>query len=424
MPLDVQKAARKVSSMVQSYCSDVEYIAEEDFLERKAKFEKMLHAEIAKAQKAEADATEDSKSKCYRGLGGGAYEVAKLSSGGDDQCDSAPMKTSSSARAQALRAEEVASRCQEDPEALFLCDFGIGDTDIEALTAGLKRAGHNLTMLDISSNQIADAGIQKLVTAFAGGMCPKLTELFIGCNAFGEQGRTMLDGGLRVLRKGLTIHAEDSVGKRPEEQPSPPSAPQASGGYAVSKRPAQELSVPAELSEPANTKQETAVTEQEARPCDIESPASRKQKSPTGGDTGGPLGCESAAAPPKQSRAEDFIPSATYTGGKKGYVFKKGDRGLGYYPDACSTPGNAFTGSATIVQGTEGQEVHVVLPLAGTSITSAADLDLDISAKEVRVGGPGGLSVSVALPTEVEPGSAHASFSKKRQQMVVKLKAC
>ena len=45
--------------------------------------------------------------------------------------------------------------------------LGIGDTDIDALCAGLKRAGGNLTTLDISCNQIADAGLEKLVTAFA-----------------------------------------------------------------------------------------------------------------------------------------------------------------------------------------------------------------------------------------------------------------
>jgi hypothetical protein len=281
------------------------------------------------------------------------------------------MQTSSSARANALTADEVASRCQEDPEALFLCDIGLADTDIDALAAGLKRAGQNLTVLDVSSNHIADAGLQKLVTAFAGGICPKLTELFIGCNSFGEQGRTMLNGGLRVLRKGLTIHAED----------------------AVSERPAQELS------KPAIAPQEVAITEQEAKCCDVGTPASRKQKSPTGGDTSAGSGgyntdslrCASVADQPHQARVEEAA--------------------------------NAFSGSATIVEGAEGQEVHVVVPLAGSSVASAADLDLDMSASEVRITGPGGLSVSVTLPIEVEPGSAQASFSKKRQQMVVKLKS-
>lgn len=372
MPLDVQKAARKLSSKVQAYTSDVEYIAEEDFVERKKSFEKLLHAELEKVQKAEADAVEDSKGKCYRGLGGGSYEVAYLSKGNDPQCDQAPMQTSTSARTQALTAEEVASRCQEDPEALFLCDVGIGDTDIDALTAGLKRAGQNLTMLDISSNNIADAGVQKLVTGFAGGICPKLTELFIGCNSFGEQGRTMLSGGLSILRKGLTINADDS-GTKPSKQEGRCKEP---NEPATTK---QEPQAPQEL-------QEVTTIEQEAKSCDIESPASRKKKSPTGADLGAPS-------------ISDLAPEG-----------------------GVDETGNAFSGSATVIE--ESQEVHVVIPLAGSSVTAATDLDLDISAWEVRIAGPGGLSVSVTLPAAVEPGSAQASFSKKRQQMVVKLKMC
>lgn len=358
MPQDVQKAARKLSSKVQGYCADIEYIAEPDFLERKAVFDKLLNAEIEKVQKAEEAAVEDSKGKCYRGLGGGSYEVAYLTQGGGPACDNTPLQTSCSKRAQALTAEEVANRCQDDPQALFLCDIGIGDTDIDALCAGLKRAGGNLTTLDISCNQIADAGLQKLVTAFAGGICPNLTELFIGCNAFGEQGLTMLNGGLRVLRKGLTI----DVG--------------ASGG----QRPAQELGEPA----PPNPQIDTS--EQEARCSDVEGPASSKKKSPTGRDTGASLDCA----------VEATVQEA----------------------------GSAFSGSAAIVEGTEGQEVHVVIPLAGSSVTAAADLELDVSALEVRISGPEGLSVSVTLPVQVAPSSAQPSFSKKRQQLVVKLKAC
>lgn len=280
---------------------------------------------------------------------------------GDDKCDNAPLQTSTSKRAQALTADEVANRCQDDPEALFLCDIGIGDTDIDALCAGLKRAGQNLTTLDISCNQVADAGLQKLVTAFAGGICPKLTELYVGCNSFGEQGLAMLNGGLRVLRKGLTIHLEDTGGQSPAQ----------------------------ELGEASITKPEVGTTEQEARSSDVVKPASNKQNSPTGRDTGAPL---DAAADSAKAIGEE--------------------------------ESNAFSGSATIVEGSEGQEVHVVIPLAGSSVTSAADLDLDVSASEVRISGPQGLSVSVVLPAMVTPSSAQPSFSKKRQQLVVKMKVC
>jgi hypothetical protein len=365
VPPDVQRKGRNLSSKVQGYCSDVEYIAEADFVERKAQFEKLLNAEVAKVKKAEEEATEDSKSKCYRGLGGGSYEVAYLTKSGGTAIENAPLNTSTSKRAQALTAEEVAARCRDDPEALFLCDVGIGDTDIDALCKGLKTAGKTLTTLDISNNQIADAGVQTLVTAFATGMCPQLTELYIGCNTFGEQGLTMLNGGLGVLRKGLAIHAEDAPGH----------------------------STAQELGEPSAPKLEVASTEQEASLGDVESPASQKQKSPTGGDTGSPLdggNLQEADARPETATAAEA--------------------------------GSAFSGSCTIVDGADDQEVHVVVPLAGSAVTSAADLDLDVSASEVRISGPGGLTLSVSLPAEVDPGSAQPSFSKKRQRLVVKLK--
>jgi len=338
------------------------------------------------------------------------------------------LNTSTSKRDQALTAQEVAARCRDDPEALFLCDVGIGDTDIDALCKGLKNAGQNLSTLDISNNQIADAGLQALVTAFAGGMCPKLTELYIGCNQFGEQGLTMLNSGLRVLRKGLTIHAEDMASQCPAQ----------------------------ELGGPSTTKLQVDTTEQEARLGDVSSPASRKKKSPTAGDTGASL--DDANAPqaniqPQKTTVEeaglctntDFIESATFTSSKPGFVFKMGPRGLGYYRDPMASPGVSEPakkvppgyaapavpvasapqgGSSTIVEGAEGQEVHVVVPLSGSGVKSAADLELDVSISEVRVSGPGGLSVTVLLPARVDPSTAQPSFSKKRQQLVVKLKAC
>merc|ERR1711985_41588 len=109
-------------------------------------------------------------------------------------------------------------------------------------------------------------------------------------------------------------------------------------------------------------------SEQEARCSDVEGPASSKKKSPTGRDTGASLDC---------------AVEATVQGA-----------------------GSAFSGSAAIVEGTEGQEVHVVIPLAGSSVTAAADLELDVvSALEVRISGPEGLSVSVTLPVQVAPSS-------------------
>lgn len=79
------------------------------------------------------------------------------------------------------------------------------DEDLAEVLTHLKE-NEDLTELDLSHNKIKDAGIQALVAALAGGAAPKLKELRVYSNEFGELGQTMLTQGLPVFRKKLEVH--------------------------------------------------------------------------------------------------------------------------------------------------------------------------------------------------------------------------
>merc|ERR1712050_629602 len=79
------------------------------------------------------------------------------------------------------------------------------DEDLAEVIEKLK-GNEDVTELDLSHNHIKDAGIQALVAALAGGAAPKLRELRLYSNNFGELGQTMLTQGLPVFRKKLEVH--------------------------------------------------------------------------------------------------------------------------------------------------------------------------------------------------------------------------
>ena len=58
---------------------------------------------------------------------------------------------------------------------------------------------------------------------------------------------------------------------------------------------------------------------------DEESPAAKKRAAVTGDDP------PSAPVP-----VDGFVPSATFDGARYGWVFKRGEAGVGYYPDSAS----------------------------------------------------------------------------------------
>merc|ERR1711988_570244 len=81
------------------------------------------------------------------------------------------------------------------------------DDDIAELAASLK-GNEVIEEIDLSHNDIMDTGVQTLVGALANGSAPNLKELRLYENKWGELGRTMLEGGLKVLRKKLVVHLE------------------------------------------------------------------------------------------------------------------------------------------------------------------------------------------------------------------------
>eukprot|EP00397_Hematodinium_sp_SG-2012_P052458 GEMP01062010.1.p1 GENE.GEMP01062010.1~~GEMP01062010.1.p1 ORF type:complete len:242 (+),score=54.75 GEMP01062010.1:110-835(+) len=94
--------------------------------------------------------------------------------------------------------------------------LGITDEDIKELISML-RDKDVIEELDLSYNKISDTGVQTLVGALANGGFPNLRELRLYNNEFTELGSTMLTQGLKVLRKGLTVHVTDPVQKMARE---------------------------------------------------------------------------------------------------------------------------------------------------------------------------------------------------------------
>jgi len=83
--------------------------------------------------------------------------------------------------------------------------MSICDEDIVDLVKLLK-GNQDLVELDLSHNNVKDAGVQTLVGALANGAAPNLKELRLYSNEFGELGQTMLTKGLPVFRKKLVVH--------------------------------------------------------------------------------------------------------------------------------------------------------------------------------------------------------------------------
>jgi len=211
VPEAQKKSCYKLTSKALALCSDVCYTEEADFVERAERFKSQLEEKKRETEAVEEEEKAKFIGKCLRNKDG-VYTV----------CDVGASKKSAAAAgyggsltstdgARTLTASEIANRCAEDPECLSLCDMGLSDGDVETLCQGLKRAGAELTSLDVSHNLLADVGVQKLVAAFASGTCPKLEELHIGYNSFGDLGSQMLKGGLKTLRKKLVVHFEGST---------------------------------------------------------------------------------------------------------------------------------------------------------------------------------------------------------------------
>jgi len=96
--------------------------------------------------------------------------------------------------------------------ACRLSFIGINDEDLGELIQAI-RDSEIVEELDLSHNNISDQGVQNLVGSMVNGGFPRLKELKIYANKFTHLGTTMLSQGLRILRKNLTVHLEDPLGK-------------------------------------------------------------------------------------------------------------------------------------------------------------------------------------------------------------------
>eukprot|EP00931_Biecheleriopsis_adriatica_P102484 TRINITY_DN77449_c0_g1_i1.p1 TRINITY_DN77449_c0_g1~~TRINITY_DN77449_c0_g1_i1.p1 ORF type:complete len:380 (+),score=90.01 TRINITY_DN77449_c0_g1_i1:73-1212(+) len=212
LPEDAKRSAYRVTSRAIALCSNAEYVEEEDFVTRAAQLTKEVEAKRKELEELEEAVKADIGGKCFRRTADGGYAVGQKSGGASQASDkefaswSTTTLSKGSSTNPALTAKEIAARCADDPEALWLGSTGMHDSDVEALLEGLRRSGSQLTALDLSHNDLADAGIQKLVTGLASGLCPNLAELWLGGNAFGELGAQILSGGLAALRKDLSIN--------------------------------------------------------------------------------------------------------------------------------------------------------------------------------------------------------------------------
>jgi len=222
LPEDAKRDAYRLTGKVIALCTNAEYVERSDFQERAAIYRKQIEAKRIEMQELEEAINQDRTGKCYRATSNGGYTVGKRDTGASGAESDVAMLTTGgtfggSGGQKVLSAKEVSAMCGDDPEALWLGGAGIHDPDVAALLEGLKRSGSQLISIDLSHNQIADAGIQKLVAGFAGGLCPKLQELWLGGNAFGDLGVQMLNSGLKLLRKDLSVHLTEGDTVKPEK---------------------------------------------------------------------------------------------------------------------------------------------------------------------------------------------------------------
>lgn len=258
IPEDAKKSAYRLTSRVIALCTNAEYVEEEDFLERAAAFKKDIVAKRKELEQLEESIKQDKSGKCYRVKSDGGYEIGQRGTGSSfEEMSGGYFNTTDEVYGHAgqpqsaLSAKEVMDRCAEDPECLWLGGAGIRDRDVEALLEGLRKSGSQLTSLDLSDNQMADKGIQKLVTGFAGGLCPKLQELWVTGNPFTQLGHQMLTSGLGNLRKDLNIQMSQPNVPNRGEGTSEVAEPKERQAPASSLPPASET--PKKAEEPATT---------------------------------------------------------------------------------------------------------------------------------------------------------------------------
>lgn len=381
-PEKFKRECYKLSSRAISLCTDVAYTEESDFVERAAEFTRLILAKKEEVLAVEEEEKQKVTGKCFRAAGGNNYSVGDIAdkaaaARAEAESDRGTSLSSSAGGERSLTKEEVVAKCQEDPEVLFLCGIGFGDGDVDALISGLRSSGKELTELDVSCNSIADIGVQKLVSALAGGLCPKLKDLGIGGNIFGDLGKQMLMGGLATLRRDLTVHlATVREEKSLEERGGNSQADKAVSTAAASEEsPAETSTVPSCGEDLAEAAVPTAAASEEKSSVDK----------------------STSLSPPASASHE---PSST--------------------PAPTGTVAAANKADAQVEVMTSGA-VRAIVPLpAGLS---AADVELDVSSSRLRVHTQklDAFLVDVPLPVATDADSAQAVFSSKRRTLTITL---
>mmetsp|Transcript_23272 Transcript_23272/g.66173 ORF Transcript_23272/g.66173 Transcript_23272/m.66173 type:complete len:422 (+) Transcript_23272:72-1337(+) len=387
LPEEHKRAAYKVTSKAISLCSDAIYTEEDDFLKRAAILTKQILAKRAEVEQAEEAENKRLAGKCYRASSGGNYVVgerlgvAAASKQDDSSTSQSDLSTSAGSNGRttpSLSASDIMARCADNPEELRLSNAGMTDSDLDALCEGLRGAGSSLTTLDLSSNMIADAGIQRLVGALAAGMCPKLKELHLGGNSFGPLGSQMLTGGLCALRRSLTVHTATDVGAETSSgaETTGNINPAAATGSAL-----ESVETPAEPVAPSVTAQEPLSVAEETRPP-------QGQALPEAGESGELQPCSAETKPTSVEVIE--------------------------------VPHEEGNGAG----GARSSQVRATVPVPEGCATSARDLELDISEHRLVIRALAGrLLADTGLPCAVDPDSAQAAFSRKRRTVTITLQA-
>eukprot|EP00747_Dinoflagellata_sp_TGD_P163854 gnl/TRDRNA2_/TRDRNA2_183020_c0_seq1.p1 gnl/TRDRNA2_/TRDRNA2_183020_c0~~gnl/TRDRNA2_/TRDRNA2_183020_c0_seq1.p1 ORF type:complete len:450 (-),score=88.37 gnl/TRDRNA2_/TRDRNA2_183020_c0_seq1:81-1361(-) len=396
LPEDVKKKSYSLASRAVSLCGEVAYIAEADFIERADAFTKEITARKAELDIVEAEVTKAKENKCLRPKADGSYEVVQRSSPGSyggppakDKSWYSKADESSGPKAlgpaggapnllrgpsvsseplSAAELAEVASRCSSEGAMLVLSGLRLQDCNLEPVCEALRRTDSQLTVLDLSDNSLTDTGVQRLVTTLASGASPKLQDLWLSGNAFGDLGAAMLRSGLGALRRSLVVHTE---GVRPSEG-------------------AAETSTCAVASDAVGATADAATRPGESVANDVSSDAAAANAGDSAATSVSSV--ETAAA-----TADDRSP-----------------------PASCVEEAGVSEGSATVEVVGEQVVVTVHLP---EGVTSSQELETDVSATEVivRRASSGGLVAHATLPHAVDADSAQASFSRKRRTMTITL---
>ncbi|CAD7969230.1 unnamed protein product [Amoebophrya sp. A120] len=242
LPEDFKKQAFRETGKVVSYCLDcLKYVGEADFKERAPGMRKRMQEILTEIERLEQESKDhratlafkpdaesgsysiQSKASCSGNKGDGRAPGGKDEKllGDDETAAGASTSSSSSTGPSTKMPAELAEskKCNGitatgvkqylKGNVLKLPKLGLGDTDMGSVLEVCKDSSYIQT-LDLSHNEIADAGMQQLVAFLASpDNLPSLKTVRIDGNAeMTELGRCMVTG-LRMLRKKVEFVATE-----------------------------------------------------------------------------------------------------------------------------------------------------------------------------------------------------------------------